>query len=127
MIDNARCFLAASSFSCNSHAVYEELTRLHGRRISLESRNKNGEANRDRIAVIARKTQGAVAAEGAFRKCVQIAIPRLLKVWDEDLKKNLIRSKHKNLNDELDKNEYGLNMHVLEETADMMESTEMNA
>jgi len=113
--------IAANPFSCNSRAAYEQLTRLYSRRISLEARKQKGEANRDRIAVIARKTHEAEATEGAFRKCIQITIPGLLKLWEEDLAKNLIRAGRKTLNDELDKSEYGLNMDVLEEVADAME------
>jgi hypothetical protein len=111
---------ARNAFSCNSHAAYDELTKLYSRRVELEKHRARGEANRDRTAVILRKTGQAEAAEQAFRSCVGKMVPELLKVWDDDMRKNRLRVREKLMNSKYDQD--GVNLAVLEETADMLDS-----
>ena len=112
--------LASNAFSCNNRAAYDELTTLYARRIELEKHRARGEANRDRIAVISRKTGQAESAERAFRSCVAKMVPELLKMWDEDLTKNQLRIREKLINNKYDKD--GVSLADLEETADMLDS-----
>jgi hypothetical protein len=110
------------ALSCNTRSAYEELTRLHSRREQLEQREKRGESNRARSATIIRKAQEARAAEGAFQACLRNTIPELLMVWNEDLKTNSVRLKEASFNKLHDKD--GVNLDVLQETADMLDLME---
>ena len=56
--------------------------------MALEKRNKRGEANRIRIANLARKTAQARSAENAMRSCIRTTVPELLADWDDRLSKN---------------------------------------
>ena len=114
--------LSSKPFSCNTRSAYEELTRLHSRREQLEQREKRGESNRARTATIIRKAQEARAAEGAFQACLRNTIPELLMVWNEDLKTNSVRLKEASFNKLHDKD--GVNLDVLQETADMLDLVE---
>ena len=114
--------LSSKPFSCNTRSAYEELTRLHSRREQLEQREKRGESNRARTATIIRKAQEAQAAEGAFRSCVRSTLPELLMIWDEDLRTNSVKLKDASFNRFLDKD--GVNLDVLQETADMLDLVE---
>ena len=114
--------LSSKPFSCNPRGAYEELTRLHSKREQLEKRQKGGESNRARTATIIRKAQEAQAAEGAFRSCVRSTLPELLMIWDEDLRTNSVKLKDASFNRFLDKD--GVNLDVLQETADMLDLVE---
>lgn len=112
--------LTSIAFSCNSRAAYDELTSLYSRRVDLQEHRAKGEANRDRIAVISRKTGQAEAAETAFRSCVGKMMPELLRMWDDDLRKKQLKFRKRKSNKNYD--EDGINFSVLEETADMLDS-----
>lgn len=106
--------IGSSPFSCNVMRGYQELSRLHERSVQLTKHMKKGEANRDRTATIIRKQGNAMAAEGAFRKCVGDLIPELLAKWDEDLKKGL---KLYTWDEKKEKDIDGISFEILEETA----------
>lgn len=112
--------LASSAFSCNTRVAYDELTILHARRVELEKHRARGEANRDRVAVISRKAGQAESAETAFRSCVGKMVPELLQLWEDDLRKNQLRVREKLTNNNYDK--VGINLAVLEKTADMFDT-----
>jgi len=79
------------AFSCNSRLAFEELTRLHMRSLQLQSRRRQGEANRARTASIIEKAGQATAAEKSFRKCVSDMMPELLADWDKKLEMNQLK------------------------------------
>lgn len=109
-----------SQFACNSQAAYEELTRLHFKRIQLETHNKRGDANRDRTSTILRKYQSASSAESSFRSCMNSMIPELLDKWDEDLKGGKVSLRKWSQSDEVKIN--GITLQTLEETANAIDS-----
>ncbi|CAL6334870.1 unnamed protein product [Bathycoccus prasinos] len=108
--------IGTESYSCNAARGYEELSRLHQRSIALTRRRDKGEANRDRTATIARKQSNAMAAENAFRGCLNGLMPELLTKWDEDLKSG--RLKRNSWDDRSEKDIGGITYAVLEDTAD---------
>jgi hypothetical protein len=112
-------YLSGKEYACNTQGAFEELSILHARRLELERRKKNGEANRDRTATIARKYGNSLSAESSFRLCVQKMIPELLNSWDTALEHNEISlkspSKHKKESNEI-------NIDVLRETAESLEN-----
>jgi len=111
--------LASKEFSCNSQFAFEELTRLHKRHQQLEAHLKKGEANRDRSAVILRKTGQARAAENAFRECMNSMMPELLSEWDALLESNKINFYAWDDKNEAEHN--GITLEVLNEVADTFE------
>jgi len=105
-------------FACNARLGLEELSKLHQNRVKLGTRRSKGEANRDRTANIIRKAGKAEAAESAFRTCVQVLMPEVLKFWDErSIEGKLVFNSKKYENDG------GIDIHVLEETADRLDET----
>jgi len=114
--------IVSDKFSCNARSAYEELTRLHFRRVNLDEHRKKGDANRARIATIQRKATAADAAEGAFRSCVNLVLPELLTEWDEKLAKKAITSR-KTWDDRAEESHHGITLDVLKETADAIEET----
>jgi len=112
--------LASNAFTCNNRAAYNELTTLYSRRVELERHRARGEANRDRIAVISRKAGEASSAEHAFRSCIAKMAPEVLQLWDDDLKKNRLKIRENLVNKNYDRD--GINLAVLEETADKLDS-----
>ena len=113
--------LAKKAFSCNDRAAYDELTQLYVRRTELEKHRAKGEANRDRIATINRKTIQAESSEQAFRTCLKKMVPELLIMWDDDLREGKLRFKDILANSRYDEN--GINLKILEETADELDSS----
>ena len=100
-------------YGCNIRSVYEELSRLHQKRVRLQQEESKGQANRDRTAVIASKTARAEAAESSLRKCIEVMVPEVLSLWDEREKIGHMHVTKKSFS--------GIDMRVLEETADMLD------
>ena len=111
-----------ASFSCNAEGALENLAKLHTRRIHLEERRQQGEANRARTANIERKTGEAISVERAMRSCMESVIPEVLHAWDDQLQRN------KNLGQrwwtntiESELKEFGIDLQSLERAAEDLE------
>lgn len=114
--------IVSNKFSCNARSAYEELTRLHFRRVSLDEHRKKGEANRARTATIQRKATAIDAAEGAFRRCLQLVVPDLLTEWEEKLAKKLVTAT-RIWDEKAEEKHHGITLDVLEETADALDQS----
>lgn len=112
--------LSSKEFSCNSRLAFEQLSKLHARRIELDEHRKRGDANRARIGTINRKAIAADAAESAFRGCLSAMMPELLEFWDDKNRKGLISPRQWD-NDE-EKKINGITFEVLEQTASQLDS-----
>lgn len=114
--------IVSNKFSCNARSAYEELTRLHFRRASLDEHSDKGEANRARLATIQRKANAAGAAEGAFRSCLQLVVPDLLTEWEENLAKKSLTRKS-TWDEKAEGSHHGITLDVLKNTADALDES----
>jgi len=101
-------------FACNAQLAFEELSRLHAKRLNLDAHSKRGDANRDRTATITRKAVAADAAENAFRGCLNRMMPELLKFWDEKNSKGQLK---RHWDEEKERNIVGITFEVMEQSA----------
>jgi len=118
-LDNSLYSFSAREFACDTRRAYNELTRLHKRKIELRARQEAGEANRARIATINRKADEASAAESSFRSCIEGMIPELLERWDHDSANNKLN--YNTWDESKEKSIEGITMDVLLQTAKEIE------
>lgn len=114
--------IVAKPYSCNPVRALQELSALRKRHLSLVEHQKRGEANRARTATLQRKVAQAGSAEDAFRKCVNVMTPELLKEWDEASDKSFIKKNIPVWDEDAEKKIDGITFKELEKTAEALDS-----